>query len=515
MAETRPIPDVLLERYAAGDLAPKERRRIEAQLEASPALKKRLEELEAERRAFLAAEPKERFAHLVVTRLAHQGAPPRRRPLWAWLLLPSGAAAAAVLVVAVGYSQLVADKTSITNAPPRPPDGYAAPATEGVPVEAAPAAVPPAQPTGTPPLEAAAKEPAAWREVPAKQDPAAPEPADDKPMGGAGGGALERQKHDKRAPRDETKARADLDDLGGRRRGAEKDRSEPPPPPAPDAKPKTAPKPAAAEPKSEPQRTPAPTDQPAPATQQPAQQGQLAAKDTGQATTATPAPAAPPPTAGQAPRGSTKTEAKKTSEREAAEERPRRAAPGSGSGSGEGRAADAAGPPPSEASSRASNPTPSPASSQGATSAAEAVASADERDSGDAAEQAPAAAPRLSNLRLALAGKAVRSGQDVKGGSTIDLAFELSAPGHVVVIGVRGKRAKVLATRPLGAGPSSLALKLDAAAGPTPERLVVVVASVPFAAQEALKPLQEGEPPLPARLGAAAAYRELVVVVVP
>ena len=100
---SRPIPDVLLERYLADDLAAEARARIDAELATSPALRDRLADLQASRDAFLAADPPPRFAHRVAVKAAVASRRPGRR-LW-WALAPAGAAAAGVLVVVVGLRQ--------------------------------------------------------------------------------------------------------------------------------------------------------------------------------------------------------------------------------------------------------------------------------------------------------------------------------------------------------------------------------------------------------------------------
>lgn len=98
------VPDILLERYLAGDLSPEQRRQIEAQRDASGDVRRRLAELEQERDAFLAVDPPEAFAHRLATRLSTEAegvsgpAVPGRRRLWAWVLAPSAAAALTVVV---------------------------------------------------------------------------------------------------------------------------------------------------------------------------------------------------------------------------------------------------------------------------------------------------------------------------------------------------------------------------------------------------------------------------------
>src|SRR5262245_4656652 len=90
------LPEVLLERYLAGDLSPERRRDIESRCAASPVLAARLEALRAARQAFLGTDPPAAFAARLSTRLA--SAPRGQRRWWLWLGAPSAAAAAAVLV---------------------------------------------------------------------------------------------------------------------------------------------------------------------------------------------------------------------------------------------------------------------------------------------------------------------------------------------------------------------------------------------------------------------------------
>jgi hypothetical protein len=104
--ERQQFPDVLLERYLAGDLAVEDQERVQAACREHPGLQTRLEELAADRRAFLAETPPVDFARKVVDRLA-MGRPaepvataPRRTVprWWAWVLAPSAAAAVALAI---------------------------------------------------------------------------------------------------------------------------------------------------------------------------------------------------------------------------------------------------------------------------------------------------------------------------------------------------------------------------------------------------------------------------------
>ena len=101
MSERQTVPDVLLLRYLAGDLSAEERRRIEAQRDASQAVRRRLDELATERSAFLAADPPAAFAHRVATRLVHDAeAGEGWRSLWAWAA-PSAAVALGLVGVVI------------------------------------------------------------------------------------------------------------------------------------------------------------------------------------------------------------------------------------------------------------------------------------------------------------------------------------------------------------------------------------------------------------------------------
>jgi len=95
-------PDILLERYLAGDLADELRAEIERACERSEILRRRLDELSQERSAFLAGDPPAQFAHRLAAELHSDSAPLRPRRRWlAWLLAPSAAAAAATVLVTV------------------------------------------------------------------------------------------------------------------------------------------------------------------------------------------------------------------------------------------------------------------------------------------------------------------------------------------------------------------------------------------------------------------------------
>jgi hypothetical protein len=96
------VPDVLLERYLAGDLNRRARRALEAQLASSAPLRNRLEDLRSSQQAFLAAEKPEAFAHRVAVRA--EVAKPARTPLLrklSLLVAPAAALAAAAVVVVV------------------------------------------------------------------------------------------------------------------------------------------------------------------------------------------------------------------------------------------------------------------------------------------------------------------------------------------------------------------------------------------------------------------------------
>lgn len=103
---TRPS-DIILERYLADDLVPAERRRVDAYLASGGEGRARLEELRALRQQFLSAEPPERFAHKLATRLAVEEQRASSRPWIRWLLGPSLVAAlgAAAVVVMVTTSE--------------------------------------------------------------------------------------------------------------------------------------------------------------------------------------------------------------------------------------------------------------------------------------------------------------------------------------------------------------------------------------------------------------------------
>lgn len=113
MAETTRIPDVMLERYVAGDLKPEQRARIEAAASATPAVAARIKAIETERNAFLTASPPEAAAHRIVTRLAVEREKQPRRFMW-WLFPPVGVAAA--LLFGVVYQRSLGPQ-SIAPAP--------------------------------------------------------------------------------------------------------------------------------------------------------------------------------------------------------------------------------------------------------------------------------------------------------------------------------------------------------------------------------------------------------------
>lgn len=208
------VPDVLLLRYLADDLPAEVRCRIDAQIEASSQVKDRLEQLAQEQEAFLAARPPAAFAHQVAVRLSVETPQPKPARFSWWLGAPSLAAAAG-LVLAVGYSQWTEDKMpslasprealpAAARAEKSPAPTPAQPAAQAAPTSPAPRA---SAPTGagrvdTPRPRALAKpDPQSarglqggdWQRRPARQKPAAT----------------------KRARKSSPKRKARLDDLDG------------------------------------------------------------------------------------------------------------------------------------------------------------------------------------------------------------------------------------------------------------------------------------------------------------
>ncbi len=115
MTARRRIPDVLLERYLAGDLSADLRRHIEREREAHPDTRTRLEELRADRQAFLAADLPADVARRLAGRLEITdavAAPARPRRWLTWVLGPSAAAVATVVVVTVITVTHSADETA-------------------------------------------------------------------------------------------------------------------------------------------------------------------------------------------------------------------------------------------------------------------------------------------------------------------------------------------------------------------------------------------------------------------
>ncbi len=127
------VPDVLLELYLAGELPETERRRIEVARDESAKVRRRLEELKAEREAFLAAEAPAVFAHRLAARLAQ--ALPAARPSRLWVFVAPVAALAAGLTGVVIFTRFGDE---------RPPAGQ--PVLEA---PAAPVAKPDARPAPT------------------------------------------------------------------------------------------------------------------------------------------------------------------------------------------------------------------------------------------------------------------------------------------------------------------------------------------------------------------------------
>lgn len=120
MADRRQVPDVLLERFLADDLGPDMRRHIEAERDGQPEVRTRLEELTADKQAFLASDPPAEFARRLAGRLEMEGAaavavaaaPARPRRWVAWLLGPSLAAAAAASLVVMFTVTRSSDETT-------------------------------------------------------------------------------------------------------------------------------------------------------------------------------------------------------------------------------------------------------------------------------------------------------------------------------------------------------------------------------------------------------------------
>lgn len=97
----RPVPEVMLLRYLAGDLPAAERAQIDAERRDSPELAARIAELEREQAAYFSTHPPDAAAHRLWTQLSVEDskAIARRSTTrwWRWFLLPSAATAAAVL----------------------------------------------------------------------------------------------------------------------------------------------------------------------------------------------------------------------------------------------------------------------------------------------------------------------------------------------------------------------------------------------------------------------------------
>ena len=118
--QDRRIPDVLLDRYLADDLPAAERARVQAVVDADPAVRQRLADIRAQQQAFLAENPAAPFAHQVAVHLAvagEQERPSKRRRVWAWVLGPSLAAATTFLVVATVLRQTPETRIAATAVP--------------------------------------------------------------------------------------------------------------------------------------------------------------------------------------------------------------------------------------------------------------------------------------------------------------------------------------------------------------------------------------------------------------
>ncbi len=113
-----PIPELLLERYPLRELDPAQNEAIRARLDADPALKTRLQELEASNREILARLPASSVAAEVRLR-AGRAATPARPAAWhlAWAV-PAITAAAVTLAVFTKDSARHAGMSGVTN-----PDG--------------------------------------------------------------------------------------------------------------------------------------------------------------------------------------------------------------------------------------------------------------------------------------------------------------------------------------------------------------------------------------------------------
>ncbi len=92
------IPDWMLERFRLDELVPAERAQVEQALAADPALRSRLEQLDADSREILATYPAARFAAGVQRR---QEQPSPKAPSWRWSFAAVPAFALALLVAVV------------------------------------------------------------------------------------------------------------------------------------------------------------------------------------------------------------------------------------------------------------------------------------------------------------------------------------------------------------------------------------------------------------------------------
>ncbi|MBK7862864.1 MAG: DUF4384 domain-containing protein [Archangiaceae bacterium] len=91
MSGARHIPEALLERYLAGDVAPSQRAELEARIAADPQAQQRLAALRADSAAYLIKHPPGPVAHKLAAR--------PKKSWWALLAAPMAVAAAALFFV--------------------------------------------------------------------------------------------------------------------------------------------------------------------------------------------------------------------------------------------------------------------------------------------------------------------------------------------------------------------------------------------------------------------------------
>src|SRR5262249_30394691 len=119
MEKRTTIPSLLLERFALGELAPREREALLARIEADPDARERLAAIVRSNEEVLKAPPPERVRAEIERRSARASEAPRTKMRWLVLVAPALGAAALMLVFVLRQPPDGDTDTTRIKGPPR------------------------------------------------------------------------------------------------------------------------------------------------------------------------------------------------------------------------------------------------------------------------------------------------------------------------------------------------------------------------------------------------------------